>query len=412
MTPTLAEAIAAQQVVTDFLKAMAPAAAQPAAPAFVSPLAGIAAIKAIDTIVLPGEMEAVVRVELAEKLNRPLLFPYVTKDDTAKEYDSFYRAQGFLLFYAGDTVREVRIKLKKPLAGQFRLNVQGSWTDPPVPGRELIVKAGTARPEIAQSPAIIRAPAKRAGGRALKFESNFLEPVSPTGGPGTWKSRFKWHRYQNDNREWGAYVDAATDPGCTPHPIVNGERRLRCERKPMVETFEGRQINLPWYASMMSTDGGLWSGGPYGYYEFERTIPQALCFTPAAWFLPTTNSWPKDGEFDWEEIFQYLSTGVNPKDSKTIHWTNPGDPSTDRKEAVSLPHGRPFDRHKLGLDVTPEEIVYFVDDAEVLRRPNLTFHLPWYFIANLAAWVPGAPPIPSTVPDIVEMTVHRFAAWG
>lgn len=380
----------------------------PPPPPFISPLSGKAWITNQPFYVLPSERKISVPIDLASPLNRPILSPFVTKDGTFKEWDGFYRKQGNLFWDSGVQRVYVDLELKKqiPAGAEFYLSISGSKNDPSVPGIQIPIRGAPADMVARPDPQPVMVPARAAGrksdGKRLILDSNFLEPVNPIGGPGQWRSRFEHHRYQAGNREWAPYCDASTDPGTTPHPIIDGVRRVRAERVP---TKDG-VANFDFSASMMSTEK-RWAG-TYGYFEFTGSFPDAKCHTPALWFTAADNRWTTDfDELDWLEGFWYPD---GRKDyTTTAHWKNPD--GSHGHEAVAMPFPSPFSEHVHGLEWTPDTLIWYLDGVETHRRPNLTFHQVMFFIVNLAVWVPGSPPIPADLVYPKDIVAKSFRIW-
>ena len=114
----------------------------------------------------------------------------------------------------------------------------------------------------------------------------------------------------------------------------------------------------------------------YGLFEIRAKMPKGQGLWPAFWLMPSDGSWPP--EIDVMEILEnkpdVLYTSVHTKDK------DQGNPTMLSTIADSS-----ADFHTYSVDWEPDQIVFYVDDHEVTRKPTPSdLHKPVYMLANLA----------------------------
>jgi beta-glucanase (GH16 family) len=146
---------------------------------------------------------------------------------------------------------------------------------------------------------------------------------------------------------------------------------------------------------------GAGAGTRYGYFETRMKMPPGPGTWPAFWLAALKPATEKDGnvEVDVVEYYGQFTSAYR----TTLHvWRR--DPKMNRGEGekIDVPDGALVrDFHTYGVDVSPQEIVYFLDRKPVWRQPTppeLTG--PLYPLVNLAlgsGWPIDQTPNPSTL---------------
>ncbi|WP_157837135.1 glycoside hydrolase family 16 protein [Geminisphaera colitermitum] len=243
----------------------------------------------------------------------------------------------------------------------------------------------------------------------LTFEENFRVPVdfyNPVNDSGRWKTNY-WFGWQQSasSRTYAAAKEIAVYEA---YAGIN----------PFSQDGHSLEIHVnPAPAGDPRMDGKLYTGGTltteksfaqrYGFFEASITMPEGPGFWPAFWL------WSRQGPDSLgNEIDIVEGQTVNP--AKTWHSLHlrarpglDGKPVSvpekpDTAEAAAEDIARP---HTYGLLWTPEEIVWFVDDNEVARRPNPGFHDEMFLILSVGVggWEPGNA-LPEKFPG--KMRVH------
>jgi beta-glucanase (GH16 family) len=169
------------------------------------------------------------------------------------------------------------------------------------------------------------------------------------------------------------------------------------------ESYGGRN-----YTSARLKTQGLKSF-TYGKFEGRMKFPKEQGIWPAFWTLGNNiaqNSWPKCGEID---IMEHVS--LSPNINGTIHWDNNGHSQYGLATACKV-----TDYHVYGIEWDAKSIKWFLDgkkycEANIANNINGTeeFHLPFFFIVNLAVggvW-PGNPDATTTFPDTLYVDYIR-----
>lgn len=109
----------------------------------------------------------------------------------------------------------------------------------------------------------------------------------------------------------------------------------------------------------------------YGIVEIRARIPQGDWLWPALWLLPKDSKyggWPRSGEIDiMESRGNYCPIGVQ-EVSSTLHWGPSPDQNRYYKTTNKRHAGNWADNfHTWRLEWTPDHLVTFVDDQEIMR---------------------------------------------
>ena len=142
----------------------------------------------------------------------------------------------------------------------------------------------------------------------------------------------------------------------------------------------------------------------YGYYEARikgRSLFPGAC--PAFWMFSdgkATTGEVRYCEIDFAELQMHeLNRETKVRDSVhqidmnlhlrladkdgNIRWVRPGTDPALCKSAWTAPWDPREDFHVYGCDVTPENIVWYIDGNEVARKPNKYWHLPMNLTLSL-----------------------------
>jgi serralysin len=216
---------------------------------------------------------------------------------------------------------------------------------------------------------------------------------------GTWETKY-WFGDPNgiSSRTWDGLVDIAVDEayaGVKSWELKEGVLHLISYRVPRPEdpVFAGREFTQ----SVLTTARSF--SQQYGYFEACLQYPDDPGFWPCFWL------WSREGGLGNEIDIAEGQTAAQDKIYNAIHlrhtWKEAPGGEMIRKEltdTVAVPVediGKP---HVYGLLWTAEELVWYRDGQETLRRRNEGFHDPMFLILSMGmgGWEEGNKPGPET----------------
>ncbi|WP_162527134.1 family 16 glycosylhydrolase [Sphingomonas solaris] len=395
--PNPAEAKAATALLVAFLGG-SPATPPPAARPDISPLAVKPTLVIPDTVVLPGERIAHVRVQLSKPARRPLTWRCTTTNGSAYAPAFYSQTVTTVIFQPGETVQVIDVPILRDLTGKdFKLSCPWTLVHPPVPSDTVgVIRGARTRAPLPAIPKPSYPAVAREKGRKLAFSSTFMEPIVPDVRPGTWRSRFGWGRVQTGNKEIAPYTDATTDPGVTPHPIVDGKRVLRAEH--VATKDDGKEYA---FSASLIDSASLFTF-QYGYVEARVKFARAQGTVAAFWLLPASGKWPPE-----IDIFE-TGLGDRPAFASSIRFAKDSYGTAD--SAMVLPGVEDGRWHVIGFDWTRDWQVTFIDGVEVSRRPNL-FNEPMKIIFDVSVGGLGPDPVDPGPGWKSELALDYLKVW-
>lgn len=233
--------------------------------------------------------------------------------------------------------------------------------------------------EFDQPPSIWNATTRPDG----RWKTNYYFGVQDVNDPAGWESRTL---VPNGEAEYYG------DPAKGDAPFVWQKGSLTLVGQPNPRQADPRTHHLPYMSGLITTEKSF--NQRYGYFEARIALPVGKGIWPAFWLLPQpriVNGWAQAVGQQEIDILECIG------EPGTLYFTNFSD-SGGRK--VPDNEGRQFftdadltQFHTYGLLLTSRDIVWYFDEHEVRRRPNLDFHMPAYMLINLAVggtW-PGMP---------------------
>ncbi|MEL6413728.1 MAG: glycoside hydrolase family 16 protein [Pseudomonadota bacterium] len=209
--------------------------------------------------------------------------------------------------------------------------------------------------------------------------------VSPNRiGPARWTAHTPW---------WGDFGDAKfTDPGKDgPFFVEDGILTIKAWKDDA-----GR-----WRSGLLAAAdrSGKGHGTQYGYFEARMKFPPGKGTWPAFWLVPLIPARTLDGRVEVDVVEYYGRRADRFHSVLHVHFD---DKSQKRSEGIrtTVPEGSLIDQfNTYGVDISPSEIVYFLNDEEVWRQPTPDeLRYPMYPIVNLAlgsGWPIDETPDPS-----------------
>jgi serralysin len=157
-------------------------------------------------------------------------------------------------------------------------------------------------------------------------------------------------------------------------------------------------VDRRYLSGMISTD--WFFAQRYGYFEMRARLPGGQGVWPAFWLVAKTQQ--EHQEIDvmeavgWETAHIYLSTHLRPSRGKGIH-VRAGSAGFDYTAAS----------HSYGLEWTPDDLIFYIDDRETTRTDGRPFRdaPPMYMIANLGVggdWA-GTPDSDTSFPAVMRI---------
>jgi beta-glucanase (GH16 family) len=235
------------------------------------------------------------------------------------------------------------------------------------------------------------------------------DPATRSGKPqGIWTTNFLFrpnniddvgNRTLTNNAEQQIYVDRGfkgtglTSLHLDPFSTQNGRLIITADKAPASA--------LPYLSGYRYTSGLITTRKSftqeYGLFEIRARLPKGRGLWPAFWLMPVDGSWPP--EIDVMEILEDNPTTLYT--SVHTHDTDQGNPTITTIIADST-----TDFHTYSVDWESDQIVFYVDDHEVGRKPTPSdLHKPMYLLANLAVggkW-PGNPDATTHFPARFEI---------
>jgi hypothetical protein len=198
------------------------------------------------------------------------------------------------------------------------------------------------------------------------------------------------------------------DPYNGTGSIEWGKGMLSLIGKPNPSGGDPRTGNKPYVSGLVTTEKSF--SQTYGYFEARIAMPIGKGLWPAFWLLPAPRM--MDGNTvnsGQQEIDIVENIGEAGKLYHTVFTDDEG-----RKVKDASPYWTEADLtrfHTYGVLLTKDEVIWYFDDREVRRRPNVDFNRPAYMLLNLAVggeW-PGSPD--STTPFPAKMTIDWVRAY-
>ncbi|UVC08618.1 family 16 glycosylhydrolase [Rhizobium sp. TH2] len=218
----------------------------------------------------------------------------------------------------------------------------------------------------------------------LTFSDEF-NSLSLQSAGGTWRTSF-WDgadgRTLASNEELQVYMDEAyLGLGVNPFSIDGGILNIHADTASAdVQAATGHDYT----SGMLSSRDSF--AQTYGYFEIKCELPQGQGTWPAFWMLPADGSWPPE-----LDVFEALGG-----DSSTVFMTAHSNSTGEHTKTgfTSWVGDVSAGMHTYGVLWTPEELVWYVDGAEVFRTatpPDM--HQPMHMVTNLAIGgvLPGDP---------------------
>jgi beta-glucanase (GH16 family) len=216
-----------------------------------------------------------------------------------------------------------------------------------------------------------------------RWKTNFYFGIQDVDAPDGWQSRTL-----QPNGE-GEYYG---DPAAGMNPFEWSKGQLTIVGRPNPYRDDARTHHQPYLSGLITTEKSF--NQRYGYFEIRAALPQGTGIWPAFWLLPQpnmVNGWAQSAGQQEIDIFETIG------EPGKLYFTNFTD---DGGRKVPDEIGRQYysnadltQFHTYGLLLTSRDIVWYFDDREVRRRPNLNFHMPAFMLINLAVggnW-PGMP---------------------
>lgn len=256
------------------------------------------------------------------------------------------------------------------------------------------------------------------------YETDFVSSFSVTdsgldaNGKPCWQSRFPYGRIVN-NGEAGLYADPVLHPGTNPFPIVDGKRRLRSERlpKPLRGLNRNWQEQDYFFSAALMNSKNVVQLNNGSRADITVSCPSIMKkgYWPGVWAIPAdeANTWPP--EIDVMEWWL-----ANEGDKPNAFWNSAHNGTksnviSESKQVVLSDLGIQGDMSQpltFQLQIWSKEIIVFVNDKEVSRRPNHHPGLPRYILLDVAVggdpW-PGAPDAKTPFPQ--DMTLHGLKVY-
>jgi beta-glucanase (GH16 family) len=211
----------------------------------------------------------------------------------------------------------------------------------------------------------------------LAFADDFTHPAiaAHTLGPARWTAHTPW------NGDFGAaaFGDPSPDPGTGP--FSSGAQGLRITAS--------RDDTGHWHSGLIAAAdaSGHGAGVRHGYFEARMKLPPGPGTWPAFWLmslLPAHDPAPAV-EID---VMEYYGHATDAYQTSLHVWYRGKDIDRSRhdKRSIPVPAGSLVGQwHDYGVRVGPRDIIWYLDHAEVWRRPTppeLTG--PLYPLVNLA----------------------------
>ena len=198
-------------------------------------------------------------------------------------------------------------------------------------------------------------------GRRLIFDDEFNTLSVSAHGPGTtWTAHTPW------NGDFGDATFVDPRPGF-PFTVANGILRIEMRRN-----RDGK-----WQSGLLSSSGPGGTGftAPYGYFEMRAQFPAGPGVWPAFWLdsQPPAGSSDPSVEVDVVEHYGRFPAAFN---STVTVWNKPGHGDNRSVHQInSVPAGTlSAGFHTYGVDVSPQDIVFYFDRKPIWRTPTPPEH--------------------------------------
>ncbi|WP_020619323.1 discoidin domain-containing protein [Paenibacillus daejeonensis] len=228
----------------------------------------------------------------------------------------------------------------------------------------------------------------QAQGMTVKFQDDFTGPlsVSKTGVGTTYTStKPDWP----NGSQFGEAIFADPTDAVNPFAILGDDfLRIRVTKAPdgYVDPMGWNRKYIGGLLSSVRLDGtGI--SATNGYFEARMLMPAGKGAWPAFWLMSQNSSGPNHlpstAELDTIEGYGHNPSGA----CQATHWWA-GNPEMHMTNCSSdnYAFGNSASTwHIYGTKVTPEEIIYYIDNVEVWRHPTFEqANTPLYFMINLA----------------------------
>lgn len=231
-------------------------------------------------------------------------------------------------------------------------------------------------------------------------EFNSLSLYNSATGAGTWTVGTKADNPTTDQ----VYVDprnaSVADLGIDPFSINNGA--LDITATPTTAEIKSIVGDLDYTSGRLSTQNSF--SQQYGYFEMRAALPDGQGAWPAFWLLPADgNPNPLDRELD---VMESVKSGTA---HQAAHYATDG-----ARDSTGFTGyiGDTTGYHTYGLLWTAQELVWYVDGAEVASMatpPDL--NQPMYLIVNLTeggSW-PGDPDLSAGAQTMAIDYIHAYS---
>jgi hypothetical protein len=146
---------------------------------------------------------------------------------------------------------------------------------------------------------------------------------------------------------------------------------------------------------------GVGSGTRYGYFEARMKMPPGPGTWPAFWLAALKPVAGSDGNVEID-VIEYYGQFTASYQAATAVWYKDSSKNSGKLTKIDVPDASLVqDFHRFGVDISPKDIVFFLDGKQVWSRPTPPeLDGPMYPLVNLAlgsGWPIDQTPNPSTL---------------
>lgn len=231
----------------------------------------------------------------------------------------------------------------------------------------------------------------------LTFAEEFDEPLSlydPKTRTGRWKTNYDFG-FQGggpSSRTLGDELEVYSDPSYNGiNPFVQGKNSLDLTAAVNPSAQDPLNAGKQFTSGLLTTSLSFQQA--YGYFELTVALPQEAGLWPAFWLAVPLNPAVSSPQFQGEiDVMEMLG-----KDPATVycsaHWPQDKTALTQYSKTVAISVDKTASAHTYGVLWTHADLIWFVDDREVMRMANPGLDQPMMILVNLAVgghW--GGPP--------------------